>query len=1171
MKTHGKGLPPLPPVRGSSSQAPTTSRATEPATDGTHLASMLPAHPRAPRDPAGALSARPRNAVLPAGSSQQPVVQLPGVGASADASTVLPQPPLVRVRVDKLWKKSGSRQVEFEPLRQAYIRAGNEAIPGPEFLRLVHFLTTQAKAPALPTGRPGIHRHEVEIPGTAGLVQVLRRDHADGSLADLRIARSGAEADVRQTAATMQRGADKRVATRAGLLAKAGRTAGPSAPARDAAPQQTPHQRVWKARRQQLRALHTAYAQTLPGKRKFSGADFLELLEQLAGQPRASQPTNVAGIDRCLVRLPRLDQDVRFLIRRDAGGELTDLHLLTSIEEEGHVLDKMETVRKRHATNALANRVQYTREDSDSKHLRDLWDHLGPHLQAPFEAYVQRRHALHESHAGINTFVRHLDDLCKKEGGTLVNAEHGIARHVLALEGSDRPVTLLRRVSAEGALTLRHVGRGLMDEVATIRNMIGRMQASITNDQRAARAETRPAGVPPAAEPAGARARRLTRADQLTLALEAMVANKSSGKPLLEGAEQAAGVPGPTLRSWFTHEGRLRRSFDAMTALVAFFDERSAIHQHLSALGHEDQAERLPQPLSAELVAAVLQARVDHPAATNGASLARLTSGNRRVIDRTVDARTGTLIIGDHRLQHLPGYDTHWQAIRAALQALGHAERASGLPRPPTAGEQFVLALKEDLYPMAAAVSAMQAEPGLPVREAARRMSDSAEVAERLQMLVEPGGQVRSRAEVAARLPDLELHRHEELDTLLAQLKPAVPSRMRRALVPGFGHFGAKLFIVNKTDDGAGVQSTTKQGLRALYADSLDLVMPPRSFRHDRAQQALRWLSTVLKKEFKTTEVQCYFDAKRNNVWVSSNSERTNRKIQEFLASGGLKSRLEQGSANPSASREDRHQSKLARKLAEPEAGGAMAPVLKAMVAKRFRVPTEAVYQHGKVIDLHAERRIKDAFQEATGEALNRKSLAGTMRPCTVCAEDLGLPPTARRGPAWLSRAGQAFYDANEIVERNIGQAIGTYASLTRAGKLSVNYNTDSDSSDDDAAAARAPRRADPQASRASSSAPSTSLAPSMSWAVLGKRKAREPRVQPPIESREPGAAVEPRAAPAVNAANTMTELTRHLDAWNWPASPPPTTWRPASPQEPASPTGPAAPEDSPAPRPRRS
>jgi len=221
--------------------------------------------------------------------------------------------------------------------------------------------------------------------------------------------------------------------------------------------------------------------------------------------------------------------------------------------------------------------------------------------------------------------------------------------------------------------------------------------------------------------------------------------------------------------------------------------------------------------------------------------------------------------------------------------------------------------------------------------------------------------------------------------------------------------------------------------------------MPPRSFRHDRAQQALRWLSTVLKKEFKTTEVQCYFDLAVRAVAV--------RGPPDFLALGiafsppaGLKSRLEQGSTNPSASREDRHLSKLARKLAEPKAGGAMALVLEAMAKKSFVVPTDTVYQHGKTIDLHAERRIKDAFQESTGEALNLKSLAGTMRPCTVCAEDLGLQRSVHRGPAWLSRAGQAFYDANEIVECNVDRSIATYASQTRAGKISVNYNTDSDS-----------------------------------------------------------------------------------------------------------------------------
>ena len=92
--------------------------------------------------------------------------------------------------------------------------------------------------------------------------------------------------------------------------------------------------------------------------------------------------------------------------------------------------------------------------------------------------------------------------------------------------------------------------------------------------------------------------------------------------------------------------------------------------------------------------------------------------------------------------------------------------------------------LKEDLYPMAAAVSALQAEPGLSVREAARRMSDSAELARQLEMLVAPGGQVRSRAEVEAQLPELKLHR-QELAELLAQLQPVVPKRMRRVLVPG--------------------------------------------------------------------------------------------------------------------------------------------------------------------------------------------------------------------------------------------------------------------------------------------------------------------------------------------------------------------------------------------------
>ncbi|WP_140630956.1 hypothetical protein [Methylibium rhizosphaerae] len=1011
---------------------------------------------------------------------------------------------------------------------------------------MVHLLTTQAEAPALPTGVPGIQRHAVKIPGTAKPVQVLRCDDDDGVLADLRIAGSDAQADVRKAASAMQREAQRRAASRAGVLAglaKRKRVGGSSAAARNEASKRTPQQHVWSLRKKQLAPLHQAYVETLRGKQKFTGADFVQLLQQ-----RASEPTDVAGIDRGLLRLPGVDRDIRLLVHRDPGGDLTDLRLLPSIEAEDHVLDEMAKFQRRRGGGRWGQQARRTGETTYTKHLRSQWVHLGVPLQPQFQAYERRMHSRHESRAEIIAFLRHLDALCDKHGGTVVNAEHGITRHVLPLEGSDKPTTLLRRATAGEAPTLRHVGPGPMDEAMTIKDMIGRIRRGKALAAKAAAGPSAlPAPTEPVAAPAGARVPRRPRSSQLTSALEVMAANKAAGKRnLLEGADHVAGLDGPTLRSWFAHDGRLRRSLDALSEVPGFFEERDAFHQHLSALGHEDQAEQLPQPLSADLVAAVLQAQIDHPSATSTASLARLTRGNRRVLDRTIDARTGALTVSDHRLRHLPGYDTHWQAIRTALQTLGQVERASHLPRPPTPGERFMRALKEDLYPLAAAANAMRAEPGLSVREAAQRMSDSAELAERLELLVGPGGQVRGRAEIEAQLPHLQLQRHKhELSALLAQLQPAVPSGMRRVLVPGFAGYGAKLFIVNKTDDGAGVQSTTKKGLRAIYADSPELVMPPRSFRHDRAKQALRWLSTVLKTEFKATEVQCHFDAKRQDVWVSSNSDSMNRKIKVFLASGRLADTLAQ-SVDAGASREGRHQSKLARKLAEPEAGGAMAPVLKAMAEKRFRVPTEAVYQHGKAIDLHAERRIKDAFQEATGEALKLKSLAGTMRPCTVCAEDLGLPGSVRRGPAWLSRAGQAFYDANEIVERNIGQAIGTYATLTRAGKISVNYNTDSDSSGDDAAA-RAPRRADPQ---------SSSSAPSTSSVVPGKRKQGGLRIQEPRARR---ARVEQPAAPATNPADThpasaMTELSRHLDAWNWPASAPATTWRPASPQEPTSP-----------------
>lgn len=1133
MKTDRKGPLQQPPLRNPSSyptaEARTAARPT--TTEGAASASALPMRPCAQREPGEAMSARPRNALLP-GSTPTSSIQRLATQPPIDACATDLQD-AARINAGllwRMWRRSDSRQAEFEPLRQAYIRAQNDPVEGYQFLRLVHLLTTKTDAPAQPTAVPGIQCHVVQIPGTRGAVHVLRRDDDDGVLADLRIPKSSAPADVRKAANAMKVQAQRRAASRAGQIAWRERVGSSSAAASGEARQKTPQQHVWSLRKKQLAPLHEAYVKTLRGKQKFTGADFVQRLLQRAGRPGASEPTDADGIDRCLVSLPGLDRNIRFLVHRDPGGELTDLRLLPSLKQEPYELDAMAVFQQRRISKAN-RQPRHMRESVYNRQLRSLWEHLGPHLQAQFNAFEQRMHSRHESRAEINAFLRCLDGACNKEGGTLVNAEHGITRHVLTLEGSDKPVTLLRRVMADGPPNLRHVGAGLMDEALTITDMIGQIRRRATRAERAPQAAAGPAALPASTGPVTVRpATRKDRrpgASQLARALELMAANKAAGRHnLLEGADRASGMDGPTLRSWFAHDGQLKRSFDALPKLAGFFEERTAIHQHLSALGHEDQADQLPQSLSAELLASVLQARVAHPSATNSASLARLARGNRNVIERAIEARTGALRISENRLQHLPGYDAHWQSVRTALRALGQVEKANRLPRPPTAGERFMRAFKEDLYPMAAAVNAMRAEPGLSVREAAHRMSDSTELADRLERLVEPGGQVRSRAEVEARLPQLQ-HHGQELAGLLAQLKPAVPSRLRRVLVPGFANFGAKLFIVNKTDDGAGVQSTTKKGLNAIYADSPELVMPPRSFRHDRARQALRWLSTVLKKEFKTIEVQCYFDARRKDVWVSSNNEGVNRRIEAFLSSGGLAGRLAEDGADAGASREGRHMSKLARKLANPAAGGAMAPVLQAMAQARFRIPKDTVYQHGKAIDLHAERRIKDAFQEATGEALKLRSLAGTMRPCTVCAEDLGLPSSAHRGPAWLSRAAQAFYDANEIVERNVGESIGTHASLTRAGKLSVNYNTDSESSDDSGPSSRQPAVA------------------------LGKRKAVGALIQQPGALR---ARIEPQTVPVADAADVLTELSRHLDAWSWPASAPATAWQPAPPSVPASP-----------------
>jgi hypothetical protein len=231
--------------------------------------------------------------------------------------------------------------MEFEPLRMAYNRATGEALEGAPFLRLVHFLTTRADAPALPTGVPDIHRHEVRLPGTAHAVHVLRRDGPDGFLTDLRLAPSDRPADVRRITKAMQAQAQRTAAARAGLaavLAKRKEAGSSSAESAAAGRPPTLYKQLWVTRRKQLAPLHKEYVETLRGKRRFSGADLVKLLQQRAEQPGASEPTGTDGIHRCCVRLPGFGRDIRFLMNRDPAGKLTDLHLLRSAEEEHHAI-----------------------------------------------------------------------------------------------------------------------------------------------------------------------------------------------------------------------------------------------------------------------------------------------------------------------------------------------------------------------------------------------------------------------------------------------------------------------------------------------------------------------------------------------------------------------------------------------------------------------------------------------------------------------------------------------------------------------------------------------------------------------------------------------------------------------------------------------------------------
>jgi hypothetical protein len=196
--------------------------------------------------------------------------------------------------------------------------------------------------------------------------------------------------------------------------------------------------------------------------------------------------------------------------------------------------------------------------------------------------------------------------------------------------------------------------------------------------------------------------------------------------------------------------------------------------------------------------------------------------------------------------------------------------------------------------------------------------------------------------------------------------------------------------------------------------------------------------------------VQSYFDVRDKTIYVSSNTGKGNRNIRTALTGeAGLEGLVEDRDGGNPNSRETRHWSKLKNTLSKPAAHAEnelVDAILEAIKQKRFQIPDRNFRADGQSVALHAERRIKQELDDADRGPMDLELLAGTMRACGHCATDLEFGDERERGPFWLTHAAGALLDGKRIIEENKSKSIGTYVTKTRDGKITVDYNTDSDS-----------------------------------------------------------------------------------------------------------------------------
>ncbi|WP_445161308.1 WXG100-like domain-containing protein [Mycobacterium sp. Dal123C01] len=455
--------------------------------------------------------------------------------------------------------------------------------------------------------------------------------------------------------------------------------------------------------------------------------------------------------------------------------------------------------------------------------------------------------------------------------------------------------------------------------------------------------------------------------------------------------------------------------------------------------------------MTADILADVLQKLAQHPGALG--QIGRELGLDPGTLGDWIDPESaGLAATTEELLPTLRNYATRRGDIEAALTALGRHEQAESLPLPVITAPEFLRTLRDHRAEVSEAIERMRRDATISARSAAQAANMPWEA---FAMAVDRGPTIRDFSSLQSTLSDVEPWLRDGIEDMLDRLNRLADGvkiddsgmtvvRVRRQLT-------SRSFIV----DNPGSEShgnVNNSSARRLFEQNPDSVRPPRSYESDRPVQLLRWISSVLLATRRSgQEVQAYFDRARQTVYVSSNSLEDNREIMRALRDGsGLRGLADSLSRAGHDARATRHALKLRNALSEgapTNQDELVDEILTAIRSNRFAIPEDRVLGAGfSEVGLHAERRIKRLVESHERGPLDLGLLAGTKRVCGQCAAALGFEPARRRGPFWLTKNAGFELDSDGIAENNRRQRIGSYVSKTRDGKLTTDYNTDSNS-----------------------------------------------------------------------------------------------------------------------------